>query len=325
MYLKEQTLHVVFCAPLSAPLSQLAVSLEVQKSSLGAQDDTEQDGVEGVDAQDGTEQDGAKGVATQVDTEQDGVEALLFRMIQIGTTERIRQMLKKPRVRVTTLLIIEVILSDDFMEGRRRERLFGPTDADDVNVVASGDVSDLDSDADDEDVMEDNGAVHDVKGVDDVEDMPLNDDISNESLFDLTSVDLRDISENGWVTYDEEHSGKPYDKELLETLELVPLPTTIVGLRSAVVYADPPPPTWDVLLLLPKELWARIAEETNRSEVFGGRVPLCRHVRRADSGNTLTCSQIWHDTWDDGKSIPPSLKKKIRFRKGKRGSDEEEE
>ncbi|KAG1697130.1 hypothetical protein DVH05_017514 [Phytophthora capsici] len=197
------------------------------------------------------------------------------------------------------------------MEGRRRERLFGPTDADDVNVVASGDVSDLDSDADDEDVMEDNGAVYDVEGVDDVEDMPLNDDISNESLFDLTSGDLRDISENGWVTYDEEHS------------ELVPLPTTIVGIRSAVVYADPP--SWDVLLLLPKELWARIAEETNRSEVFGGRVPLRRHVRRADSGNTLTCSQIWHDTWDDGKSIPPSLKKKIRFRKGKRGSDEEEE
>ncbi|KAG1709126.1 hypothetical protein DVH05_022758 [Phytophthora capsici] len=86
------------------------------------------------------------------------------------------------------------------MEGRRRERLFGPTDADDVNVVASGDVSDLDSDADDEDVMEDNGAVYDVEGVDDVEDMPLNDDISNESLFDLTSGDLRDISENGWVT-----------------------------------------------------------------------------------------------------------------------------
>ncbi|KAG1710583.1 hypothetical protein DVH05_013309 [Phytophthora capsici] len=197
------------------------------------------------------------------------------------------------------------------MEGRRRERLFGPTDADDVNVVASGDVSDLDSDADDEDVMEDNGAVYDVEGVDDVEDMPLNDDISNESLFDLTSGDLRDISENGWVTYDEEHS------------ELVPLPTTIVGIRSAVVYADPP--SWDVLLLLPKELWARIAEETNRSEVFGGRVPLRRHVRRADSGNTLTCSQIWHDTWDDGKSIPPSLEKKIRFRKGKRGSDEEEE
>ncbi|KAG1688457.1 hypothetical protein DVH05_003661 [Phytophthora capsici] len=159
--------------------------------------------------------------------------------------------------------------------------------------------------------MEDNGAVYDVEGVDDVEDMPLNDDISNESLFDLTSGDLRDISENGWVAYDEE--------------QRVGAATDYYSGPSFCCRICGPPPTWDVLLLLPKELWARIAEETNRSEVFGGRVPLCRHVRRADSGNTLTCSQIWHDTWDDGKSIPPSLKKKIRCRKGKRGSDEEEE
>lgn len=59
------------------------------------------------------------------------------------------------------------------------------------------------------------------------------------------------------------------------------------------------------------------------SDAFGGRVPLCRHVRRVESGNTLTCSQIWHETWGDGKSVPPSLKKKIRFRKRKRESDEE--
>lgn len=59
------------------------------------------------------------------------------------------------------------------------------------------------------------------------------------------------------------------------------------------------------------------------SDAFGGRVPLCRHVRRVESGNTLTCSQIWHDTWGDGKIIPPSLKKKIRFRKRKRESEEE--
>ncbi|RLN93735.1 hypothetical protein BBJ28_00023199 [Nothophytophthora sp. Chile5] len=64
------------------------------------------------------------------------------------------------------------------------------------------------------------------------------------------------------------------------------------------------------------------------TEYFGGRVPLCRQVRRVGSGNTLTCAQIWHDTWNDGKNIPPSLKKKIRFRKGKRkraGVEEEEE
>jgi hypothetical protein len=53
------------------------------------------------------------------------------------------------------------------------------------------------------------------------------------------------------------------------------------------------------------------------SDAFGGLVPLFRHVRRVESGNTLTCSQIWHDTWGDGKNIPPNLKKKIRFRKRK--------
>jgi hypothetical protein len=60
------------------------------------------------------------------------------------------------------------------------------------------------------------------------------------------------------------------------------------------------------------------------SDAFGGLVPLCRHVRRVESGNTLTCSQIWHDTWGDGKNIPPNLKKKIRFRKRKRDNEEEE-
>ncbi|RLN96373.1 hypothetical protein BBJ28_00024813 [Nothophytophthora sp. Chile5] len=60
---------------------------------------------------------------------------------------------------------------------------------------------------------------------------------------------------------------------------------------------------------------------------FADRVPLCRQVRRVESGNTLTCAQVWHDTWNDGKNIPPNLKK-IRFRSGKRKraqSDEEEE
>ncbi|POM74928.1 Hypothetical protein PHPALM_8034 [Phytophthora palmivora] len=60
------------------------------------------------------------------------------------------------------------------------------------------------------------------------------------------------------------------------------------------------------------------------SETFGGRVPLCRHVRRPESGNVLTCMQIWHQTWNDGTCIPPQLKKKIRFRKRKRDSEEDE-
>ncbi|ETP29365.1 hypothetical protein F442_21480 [Phytophthora nicotianae P10297] len=38
----------------------------------------------------------------------------------------------------------------------RLEKLFGPTDADDVNMMSMADSCDSDSDADDEDVMADN-------------------------------------------------------------------------------------------------------------------------------------------------------------------------
>ncbi|POM60251.1 hypothetical protein PHPALM_30920 [Phytophthora palmivora] len=61
-----------------------------------------------------------------------------------------------------------------------------------------------------------------------------------------------------------------------------------------------------------------------RSDAFGGRVTLCQHIRRVESGNTLTCAQIWYDTWGDSKSIPPSLKRRIRFRKRKREQEESE-
>ena len=54
------------------------------------------------------------------------------------------------------------------------------------------------------------------------------------------------------------------------------------------------------------------------STAFGGKVALCNRVRREDAGNTLTCSQIWHNTWKNGTIIPKDLRKKIRFRKRKR-------
>lgn len=63
------------------------------------------------------------------------------------------------------------------------------------------------------------------------------------------------------------------------------------------------------------------------SNYFGGRVPLFRQIRRLETGNTLTCAQIWHDVWNDGKNIPSSFNK-LRFRRGRRqraGSELEEE
>ncbi len=53
-------------------------------------------------------------------------------------------------------------------------------------------------------------------------------------------------------------------------------------------------------------------------EEYGGRVALCNKIRRVETGNTLTCSQIWHTTWNGGKTIPAIGRSRIRFRKRKR-------
>lgn len=67
-----------------------------------------------------------------------------------------------------------------------------------------------DPDADDEDVKVDNiTAPPLMDGVDGLAAVASNDDDPGTGLFDLTDDDLREISETGWVTYDEKHSGKP--------------------------------------------------------------------------------------------------------------------
>lgn len=60
-------------------------------------------------------------------------------------------------------------------------------------------------------------------------------------------------------------------------------------------------------------------------EAFDGYVPLCNRVRREETGNNLTCSQIWHTTWGNGTLIPPHLKKRLRFRKRKRADSSGDE
>ncbi|KAF1772693.1 hypothetical protein GQ600_7513 [Phytophthora cactorum] len=52
-------------------------------------------------------------------------------------------------------------------------------------------------------------------------------------------------------------------------------------------------------------------------DIYGGRVPLCDSIRRKEERNKCTCYEVWRETWNDGKNIPPGLKKKIRFRKRK--------
>ncbi|POM71759.1 Hypothetical protein PHPALM_11628 [Phytophthora palmivora] len=44
-----------------------------------------------------------------------------------------------------------------------------------------------------------------------------------------------------------------------------------------------------------------------------GRVTLCNKPRRLKHGVSLTCDQVWHQTWKNGMAIPPNLQHKIRF------------
>ncbi|GMF27870.1 unnamed protein product [Phytophthora fragariaefolia] len=105
------------------------------------------------------------------------------------------------------IIDLDVFDGDNFMEGLRKERLFSPTARDDVNLVATADISDSESDADDEDVMTDNEVAPALEeDVADVEDLETNDDATDIGNFDLTNDDLRDIAGSGWFAYDEEHS-----------------------------------------------------------------------------------------------------------------------
>ncbi|POM62848.1 hypothetical protein PHPALM_27941 [Phytophthora palmivora] len=57
----------------------------------------------------------------------------------------------------------------------------------------------------------------------------------------------------------------------------------------------------------------------------GGYVPLCAKVRREETGNTITCSQICHSVWGCGTLIPVHLRKNIPYRKRKREDSDNED
>ncbi|EGZ10547.1 hypothetical protein PHYSODRAFT_391440, partial [Phytophthora sojae] len=107
--------------------------------------------------------------------------------------------------------------------------------------------------ADDEDVMTDNAIA--PEGVEDVDDVEMNEGDLDTRTFDLTDDDLRTIAESGWVTYDEEHSGKPDVDAATNYYDGKYGPT-----RSAIAYADSQLGMF--FYFPPKELWVRIAEET---------------------------------------------------------------
>ncbi|POM60880.1 hypothetical protein PHPALM_30204, partial [Phytophthora palmivora] len=151
----------------------------------------------------------------------------------------------------------EVFDGENFMEGLLKEKLFGPVAADDVNVVTSADLSDSDSDADNEDVIADNEvAPAPVEGAEDLIDETMNDDDVDMELLGLTEQYLRDIA-NWWEVYDEDQSGNLLVDQATDYYNGPCGPT-----RSAVAYADSPLGMF--FYFLPKELWVRIADESNR-------------------------------------------------------------
>ncbi|KAE8874898.1 hypothetical protein PF007_g22537 [Phytophthora fragariae] len=147
------------------------------------------------------------------------------------------------------LIDLDVFDGDNLIEGLRKERLFSPTAGDDVNIVATADTSDSESDADDEDIMTDNDVAPALEeGVEDVEDVEMNDDdVPVTGNFDLTDDDLRDIAESGWIAYDEDHSRNFQVDAATDFYSGESDPT-----RSAGAYADTP--LGMIFYFLPKEL-----------------------------------------------------------------------
>ncbi|KAE9312679.1 hypothetical protein PF001_g9109 [Phytophthora fragariae] len=44
-----------------------------------------------------------------------------------------------------------------------------------------------------------------------------------------------------------------------------------------------------------------------------GRVTLCNKARRLEHGSSLTCNEVWHQSWKNCTAIPAALQDKIRF------------
>lgn len=118
----------------------------------------------------------------------------------------------------------------------------------------AADLSDSESGADDDNIMEDNPwPPETTKVVEDLEVFGINENDSGS--FDMTTGQLRTIAESGWVAYDEEHSEKlKLDADYFDGQWD---PT-----QSAVAYADSPLGMFFYFLL--NQLRVRIAEETNR-------------------------------------------------------------
>ncbi|KAE9024094.1 hypothetical protein PR001_g12760 [Phytophthora rubi] len=164
---------------------------------------------------------------------------------------------------IPTAVPLDDFDSDNFLDALRRDRLFTPADADDLNVGEADWLLSLDSDVegDEETILLDEaeGADKDDSVEADVEDDESNHDGNAEEEapleFDLSDDELNRLQANGWDTFDEHHSNQVLH-------DAAPLYEGPWGPTHAVLaYAENPLALF--YFFLPKELWRKVAEETN--------------------------------------------------------------
>ncbi|KAE9317371.1 hypothetical protein PR003_g18488 [Phytophthora rubi] len=154
--------------------------------------------------------------------------------------------------------------SDNFLDALRRDLLFEATDSDDLNIGGEDWLLALDSDAEgDEDsiLLDEDDDEEDDPATDFPVDDENDDDVGSEFdsvpvEFDLTGDDLDKLQADEWETYDEHHSSQVRQDAL-------PLYDGPFGpTRAALAYAENPLAIF--YFFLPKELWRRVATETNK-------------------------------------------------------------
>ncbi|KAE9032666.1 hypothetical protein PR001_g10510 [Phytophthora rubi] len=164
---------------------------------------------------------------------------------------------------IPTAVSLDDFDSDNFLDALPRDRLFAPADADDLNVGEADWLLSLDSDVegDEETIMldEDEDAEEDDSVEADVEDDESNHDGNEEEEvpleFDLSDDELNRLQASGWDTFDEHHSNQVLH-------DAAPLYEGPWGpTRAALAYAENPLALF--YFFLPKELWRKVAQETN--------------------------------------------------------------
>ncbi|POM76429.1 Hypothetical protein PHPALM_6331 [Phytophthora palmivora] len=151
--------------------------------------------------------------------------------------------------------------SDGFIDALRRDRFFGEVSLDGINVSDGDWLLPLDSDTegDGESILQDvnDDADDDANaadlGVTVTAIVELNDDVPVE--LDLTGDDLENLQSERWDVYMEDQS----NRFLHDVSPLYDGPSGPT--RAALAYAENPLATF--YFFLPKEIWRKIADETN--------------------------------------------------------------